>query len=84
MMTISELNKHADTLDTNGMVGENSFIAPDGARADPGEIIGKVCGVYQKVRPFLEVITNLFFIPKKWRSAVMSFIVVMDGLCPGE
>lgn len=78
MMTLSEINAHADSLDTDGMLSENSLVEAKGAE----DIIGKVCGVYQKVRPFLEVIGNLFFIPKKWRAAIMTFVAVLDGLCP--
>ena len=84
MMTISELNKYAGTLDTEGMAAESSFTAPDGAKASSDDILGKVCGVYQKARPFLEVLTNLFFIPKKWRSVITTFMVSMDMLCPTE
>lgn len=78
MMTLSELNKHADSLDVEGMISENSLVAAKG----PEEVIGKVCGVYQKVRPFLEIVGNLFFIPKKWRAAIMTFVAILDGLCP--
>lgn len=83
MMTLSEIHKYAESLDVEGMVSEKSLL-PAGAKASPDEIMGKVCGIYQKVRPFLEVITSLFFIPKKWRTAILSFMAVLDGLCPGS
>lgn len=78
MYSIQKLNEHADTIENEGIGAEGL-----GEAADPGEIIGKVCGVYKKVRPFLEVINSLFFLPKKWRAAIASFMLVMDGLCPG-
>lgn len=81
MMTISELNDYADKLETEGMIAD---VTADGAKATPGEIITKACGVYRKVRPFLEVYTSLFFLPKKWKAPVITFMVFMDGLCPVE
>lgn len=78
MMTVSQLNEHAASLDIDGMVGENSLAEAKGVE----DILGKVCGIYGKVRPFLEVVGTLFFIPKKWRTAILSFVAVMDGLCP--
>lgn len=79
MFSIQQLNEHADKIDNEGIGGEDLTAEV----TDPGEIIGKVCGVYKKVRPFLEVINSLFFLPKKWRAAIASFMLVMDGLCPG-
>lgn len=82
MMTIEELDAYSDKLETEGMIATD--IAGDGTKATPGEIITKACGVYRKVRPFLEVYTSLFFVPKKWKAPVITFMVFMDGLCPAE
>lgn len=84
MMTLDQLNKHADTLDTDGMISEHSLVIPEGEVVVPDEILGKICGIYKKVRPFLELIANLFFLPKKWRTPILSFMLVLDGLCPSE
>jgi hypothetical protein len=77
-MNLTELNSHANTLDAEGMIAEHSLTEAAGAE----EIVGKVCGIYQKVRPFLEAVGNLFFVPKKWRQAILTFVSVLDGLCP--
>lgn len=84
MYTIEQLNAHADSLDVDGMVNEHSLITPEGAKATPDEIMAKICGIYHKVRPFLELFTNLWFLPKKLRTPVISYMVVLDGLCPTE
>jgi hypothetical protein len=83
MMTFDQLNKYADKLEAEGMIGEATLTA-GAAKASPGEIITKACGVYHKVKPFLEVYTSLFFLPKKWKAPVLTFMVFMDGLCPTE
>lgn len=78
-MNITELNSYADKLETEGMVTESI-----GAKAGPGEVIASICKIYQKVKPFLEVYTSLFFLPKKWKTPVITFMVFLDGLCPTE
>ena len=80
-MTFHQLNEHAEKLELEGMA--EAFIIPEGAKAGPEEILQKICGIYQKVRPFLEVVASLFFIPKKWRDAIKTFMSILDGLCPG-
>lgn len=84
MLTFDQLNKHADTLDTDGMVSEHSLMTTEGVALAPDEVMGKICGIYKKVRPFLELAANLFFLPKKWRTPILSFMLVLDGLCPTE
>lgn len=75
-MNFEQLNTIANELDTKGLA--DSSILPEDAQ--PGDALGKVGEIYQKVRPFLEAVGLLFFVPKKWRSAILTFIAVMDGL----
>lgn len=75
-MTLEQLNEHADKLEAEGMAVDLT----EAKTAD--EILGKICEIYHKVRPFLERVSNLFFLPRKWRRAIETFIGVLDGLCP--
>lgn len=84
MYTKEQLNALADSLDMDGMISEHSLVTPEGAKATPDEIMTKVCGIYHKVRPFLELVASLWFLPKKWRTPIVSFMMVLDGLCPTE
>lgn len=84
MYTAEQLNAHADTLDIDGLVSEHSLVTPEGAKANPDEIMAKVCGIYRKVRPFMDLVANLWFLPKKWRTPIQSFMMILDGLCPTE
>lgn len=83
-MTEQQVNEHFDNLDLSEMApdGGLGFNAAD-AKANPGEVIGKICTIYHKIRPFLDLVDNLFFIPKKWREAIKSYMVLMDAVCPG-
>lgn len=82
MMTVSQLNAHADDIEVNGLLSE--AVLTDANDEDGSGVMGKVCGVYKKVRPFLEVVTKLFFLPQKWRQPIVALMVVMDGLCPDQ
>jgi hypothetical protein len=53
-----------------------------GAAIAAVDVLPKVCGVYQKVRPFLQLVSTLFLIPQKWRTAISGFIGTMDLVCP--
>lgn len=44
--------------------------------------IPQVCPVYKAVRPFLVAVSNIPFIPQKWRNGIKTFIQVMDTICP--
>ena len=76
-MTFQELDKHAEALDTEGMAQD--FILSE---TEPDKVLEKVGAIYKKVRPFLELVGSFFFLPKKWRAAINTFIVVMDGVWP--
>lgn len=83
MMTVKKLNEYADNLETEGIVSS----LPNGAKGEeaaPEVVLGKVCDIYKKVRPFFEFLSSpaFFFIPKKWRASISTFMMVLDGLCP--
>lgn len=80
MMTFKELNRYADQLEQDGLLDEKGLTAA----AEDGDLMSKICGVYKKVRPFLETITDLWFIPSKWKKPILSLMAIMDGICPGE
>jgi len=52
------------------------------AKANPAQVLEKVCGLYRTVRPFLNVASNFFLIPAKVKKVIKTFIGLMDGLCP--
>ena len=42
----------------------------------------QLCEIYKGVKPILEVVSKLPFIPQKWRDAITTFISVLNALCP--
>ena len=78
MLTFEQVNKHVDSVKIDEMELPSAR-----ARATPEEIVGKVCGVYQKVRPVIEFLANFgWIIPEKWRNIMRAFIIQFDKLCP--
>jgi hypothetical protein len=79
---LAEEKLNAIDLSSMKAGGALHFTAAD-VKVKPVEVLTKVCGIYQKVRPFLELASDLFFVPKKWRDALDNYIALMDQICPG-
>ena len=80
MLTVDQLNKHVEGINLDEMELPQSRAA---AKATPEEIVGKICGVYQKARPILEFLANFgWIIPQKWRDIIKAFITQFDKICP--
>ena len=52
------------------------------AASNPALALPQLCPIYKVARPILVVISNLPFIPQKWRDLIKSFISTLDVLCP--
>ena len=62
---------------------EATFVeVQDAASLNVTSAQAKLCGIYKVVRPIIIALSKLPIIPKKWRSALSSFISVMDVICP--
>ena len=59
--------------------GGVSHIAAVGAA--PGEIVTKLCGIWQIVGPIIRLIMKAPLIPQKWRDALGVFANLMDTVC---
>lgn len=82
-MKLAQVEEHFEALDLNEMApGGALHFSPADVTTKAGDVIGKVCGIYQKVRPFLSLASELFLVPAKWRAALKSYMALMDGLCP--
>ncbi|MBO9659219.1 MAG: hypothetical protein J7527_10385 [Chitinophagaceae bacterium] len=82
-LTFEQVNEHFEKADLSQFQkgGANFFEATNVSKA-PGDVLQKVCGIYQVVRPFLKLVANLPLIPQKWKDAIKTFTDLMDSLCP--
>lgn len=65
-------------LDVSGMDAQVSRLAA----ASPADVIGQICPIYRVVRPILQGILALPFIPDSWKQVIRTFIRLMDLVCP--
>lgn len=79
MYSIQKLHSLATTIEEEGLV---SHVAKGGLEASKDGGIGTVAEIYHKVRPFLEFFSEAFFVPKKWRTVLVTFLMTLDGLFP--
>lgn len=82
-LTFEQINEHINEADLSRFEsgGEMHFRGADVKKAS-GEVLQKVCGIYHVVRPVLQGILLIPFIPAQWKAAVKTFISLMDTLCP--
>jgi len=82
MFQLKQLERQYQDVDLQEMQpGGPLYFTENDVAYDPG-IAQKICGIYQKVRPFLSWASGFFLIPKKVRAVVSAFILLMDRLCP--
>ncbi len=62
--------------------GQHHFTAATVA-ANPAGVVGQICKIYHVIRPILQGILLIPFIPAAWKAAIKTFISLMDALCPG-
>ena len=82
-ITFEEINDHINKADLNQFKegGAKHFNAA-GVAANPGDVLQKVCGIYHVIRPILQGILLIPFIPGPWKEAIRTFMKLMDTLCP--
>ena len=82
-VTFEEIDAHINkaNLDVFKPGGAKHFAAPAVA-ASPGDVLTKVCGIYHVIKPILQGVLLIPFIPTKWKDAIRTFMSLMDTLCP--
>jgi hypothetical protein len=82
-LTFEMIDAHVKKADLSAFEkgGKFYFAPPEGAKLAPAEIIGKICPVYKIVKPILQGILLMPFIPAAWKAPVEIFISIMDKLC---
>jgi hypothetical protein len=87
ILTFESVNKHFESVslkktlaETESFVKSNSISAA--AAPNPAVVLAQVCRIYKVVRPFLRLILNVPLIPAAWKTALRTFVSLMDTLCP--
>ena len=76
--SFEEIDRQIKGLDLAGM----NERAAGMATASPADVIGQICPIYRAIRPILQGILLIPFIPETWKQAIRTFIRLMDLVCP--
>ena len=77
--TVEQINQYLAKADLKAFA--------EGGRYHPAvttqlTVPSNVCAAYGIIRPILEALQNLPFVPRAWKQAIQTFIALMDVLCP--
>ncbi|MEO5995139.1 MAG: hypothetical protein ABIN89_00495 [Chitinophagaceae bacterium] len=80
-MTLEQIEAHIKDANLEDF---NKQAAPGqaGAQQDLAGQLARVCGVYRGVRPILSVVQSFPLLPGSVKSAVGTFVSVMNTICP--
>ncbi len=86
-LTFESVNKHFESASLKKTIEETeNFVKANAVSAaaapNPAAVLAQVCRIYRVVRPFLRMILNVPFIPSAWKTALRTFMNLMDTLCP--
>lgn len=59
-----------------------SGLVPGTVAQDPA-IVTKICGIYHTIKPYLQLVSLIPFVPTKVKAVINSAIYELDKLCPG-
>ncbi len=82
-ITFDQINDHVNNADLTPFSdgGEKHLRSVD-LHAAPGDALKKVCSIYHIIRPILQGVMGIPFIPKKWKDVMQTFMDIMDKVCP--
>lgn len=78
--TFEEVDKHIQSADLKAFeVGGKHHLTA----APPGIAIPvQVCAAYKIIKPILQLLLNVPFIPQTWKNAIRTFMQVLNVFCP--
>jgi len=81
-LTFEAIDAHIKQADLKAFEpgGAKHFTAA-AVSASPGDVIKRVCEIYHVIRPILQGILLIPFIPAAWKAAIKAFMSLMDTLC---
>lgn len=84
-LTFEAIDAHIKKADLNAFEpGGARHVTAAAVKAAPGDVLQQVCQIYHVIRPILQAILLIPFIPAAWKAAIRTFISVLDTLCPNK
>jgi hypothetical protein len=84
-LTFEAINARVERADLKAFQpGGTHHVTAAMALASPADVLKKLCAIYSIVKPILQGLIAMPFIPSKWKDVVKAFIGILDELCPGS
>lgn len=81
--TFEEIDQHIKSANLAQFEhGGGGHFTAAAVAANPSDVLKKICSIYRVIRPILVALSNLPLIPGSWKTALKTFISLMDTLCP--
>jgi len=81
-LTFEEIDAHIKRANLADFEpGGKMHVSAGMAAAAPGDVITRVCAIYHTIRPILQGLLLIPFIPGTWKTAIRTFMALMDNLC---
>jgi hypothetical protein len=81
--TFEDIDKLMQKTDIAGLEKQATAFKGAVGTATAAEVLAQICPIYRTVRPILVALTQIPFIPAKWKKAIKALIKVLDKICPG-
>ena len=83
-LTFEAIDAHIKKADLKAFEpGGARHVTAAAVKASPASVLPQICQIYHVIRPILQAILLIPFIPASWKAAIKTFISVLDTLCPG-
>jgi hypothetical protein len=82
-LTFEEIDRHINASDLEAFAtGGKHFVTAESLRANPAAAIPNICAAYKVIKPILQALLLMPFIPARWKQAIQAFMSVLNTLCP--
>jgi len=81
-LTFEEIDAHIKRANLADFEpGGKMHVTREMVSAAPSDVITRVCAIYHTIRPILQGLLLIPFIPSSWKTAIKAFMSLMDNLC---
>lgn len=81
-MTLEQIEAHIKQANIGQYDQAMQMHVSGKAALQPAAVLTNVCGVYKAIKPVLTVIVNFPLLPGAIKTAIRTFMSVMNSLCP--
>ncbi|MEO5929551.1 MAG: hypothetical protein ABIR47_06440 [Candidatus Kapaibacterium sp.] len=81
-LTFEAIDKHINEADLSQFEAGGKHHVMAAIAANPAAALQNICGIYKVIKPILQGVLLIPFVPASWKKAIQLFIQTMDSICP--